>query len=312
MIYLQLRERIGNQMFQYAFARQLMLDTNDNLCVNIEEYIHRQREMEGWRNQLSGFCVQSFETVDNCSMHNSDISLLTRVVVNLFRRLYFFTKEDKRHKLEIYAQVILNKLGVYWNMEGYIKPRKPFSFVKDKYVYGYFESPKYFENIDSIIKKEFVPCEKENSLNEQLYNKICSSNSICVSVRRGDFVTDEFREKLYICDKTYFQNGVDFIKSKIENAIVFVFSDDIEWAKQNLKFGETYYESGMDDVYEKMRLMSACKHFVISNSTFSWWAQHLSMNNEKIVVAPNRWRNDNLEVSLYEDHWVIIDTNKPN
>ena len=85
------------------------------------------------------------------------------------------------------------------------------------------------------------------------------------------------------------------------------FSDDIEWVKNNLDFKcETYYENGNDPVWEKLRLMSCCKHFVISNSSFSWWAQYLSCNKNKIVYAPTKWYVDNRKVDIFQDSWKYI------
>lgn len=307
MIYLQLKERLGNQFFQYAFARTLMEETGDSLTINIEEYVKKNQQSKGWRNQLDEFNVKPFQIINGCSIKNPNISLLLKIVLNIFRRKFYSTPKEKQHQVEKKFAPILNRLGVFWCMEGYIQPHKPYKFIKDKYIFGYFESPKFFKLVDKELKNELTAKEPLIDSNKELYEKIKNSNSICVTVRRGDFLNDEFKSALYICNEEYFKRGVDYIKSKVPDAIVFVFSDDIEWAKENLNYGETYYETGNDPVWEKLRLMSACKHFVISNSTFSWWAQHLSLNNEKIVVAPSRWRNDDLTVDIYEENWNIIE-----
>lgn len=82
-------------------------------------------------------------------------------------------------------------------------------------------------------------------------------------------------------------------RNVIENPVFFMFSDDIEWVKNNIHTEcVTYYEDGTDPVWEKLRLMSACKHFIVSNSTFSWWTQYLSANENKVVVSPSRWFNE--------------------
>lgn len=99
---------------------------------------------------------------------------------------------------------------------------------------------------------------------------------------------------------------MDIIASKIPNAKFFVFSNDVEWLKKNVDFKHTVaFENGCDPVWEKLRLMYSCKHFVISNSTFSWWAQYLSSNKEKIVVAPDRWYNSEIKSDLLENHNYI-------
>ena len=113
----------------------------------------------------------------------------------------------------------------------------------------------------------------------------------------------------YICDNTYFRNALAYIKKCLPDCTFFGFSDDIDWVKNNMEFpGEVYYESGVDPVWEKLRLMSACKHFVLSNSSFSWWAQYLSNEKKKIVVAPDIWykTGKNAKADLYQDDWKLI------
>ena len=73
--------------------------------------------------------------------------------------------------------------------------------------------------------------------------------------------------------------------------------------------GGTYnIADGTDPVWEKLRLMSACKHFVVSNSTFSWWTQYLSKSENKIVVSPSRWFNNDYESPLIGKDWIKIST----
>lgn len=134
--------------------------------------------------------------------------------------------------------------------------------------------------------------------NKVLYDVLKSDKqTVCISIRRGDYVSNaEFEKKLNICTKEYFEKAVKCLKQKIDNPVFIVFSDDIEWCKVNIDFIEKenyYFESGKDSVWEKLRLMYMCKHFIISNSIFSWWSQYLSKNEEKIVIAPKFWfKND--------------------
>ena len=101
---------------------------------------------------------------------------------------------------------------------------------------------------------------------------------------------------------------MDYIQKKHANCNAIIFSDDIEWVKKNMKFScpATYVELDVPD-YETLRLMYMCKHFVMSNSSFSWWAQYLSENPEKIVIAPEYWLPENKEnKSMYLDNWIIL------
>ena len=145
--------------------------------------------------------------------------------------------------------------------------------------------------------------------NEKLYKKITESESVCVTIRRGDYLNDTFRNDFYLCTPKYFIEAMRIMKSRVPNAKFFIFSDEPEWCKENIPFPfECEYESGIDPVWEKFRLMYSCKHFIISNSTFSWWAQYLSRNKNKVVIAPNKWRNGSYTWDIYKDqNWLTCD-----
>lgn len=98
------------------------------------------------------------------------------------------------------------------------------------------------------------------------------------------------------------------MKQKVENPVFIVFSDEIQWAKENLHFdATTFYERGDDPLWEKVRLMSACKHFIISNSTFSWMVQYLGQYKDKIVISPSRWNNGTkFPCYLIEENFIKI------
>lgn len=186
---------------------------------------------------------------------------------------------------------------------------------KNKILIGYFESEKYFSDIERLIKQEFKPKEERLRKNEKLYSVIENANDVvCVSVRAGDYMTDKnVRAGCYICVPEYFYKAIDVLKKQldVENLTIIIFSDDIEWAKSNLNNfsinDNVYYEAGDDPVWEKLRLMSSCHHFVIYNSTFSWWAQYLGEYDKKVVIAPTKWRKYECELDIMSDRWIKID-----
>lgn len=199
----------------------------------------------------------------------------------------------------------MNKLGFFWLNQGYYKFKK--SHWKNKEAIGCFESAQYFNNIKEKLQEEFTPIYEKLEKNYKLYSSIENSESVCITIRRGDFLADAFKNRFYVCTQAYFYKGIEYMQKHLKNPKFFVFSDDVEWCKNNMKFPEgTEFEDGTDPVWEKLRLMYSCKHFIISNSTFSWWAQYLSRNDEKIVVAPNRWRNGECKLGIYEDSWVKL------
>ena len=115
------------------------------------------------------------------------------------------------------------------------------------------------------------------------------SASVSLHIRRGDYVHSAARDLFGgVCDIGYYNSALALLKSKIPDVSVYVFSDEIEWAKANLSHANTVFLEQCAD-YEEMFLMSRCEHNIIANSSFSWWGAWLNTNAEKIVIAPRRW-----------------------
>jgi hypothetical protein len=257
----------------------------------------------GWENALINFQVYEYQETNQKKYHP-----IQNLILRLYLKYLSTKPKEERYKYEIKHAKFISKFGIYRLTSGYTKFSRPLPFFKDKILQGYFECPLYFQAIDDIIRSEIQPKYPLLEKNSDMYKQIQSCESICVSIRRGDFLSEYNRPRIYVCSESYYFRGIEVIRVNYPNAKIFVFSDDIPWVKQNMKFDQdAVFESGADPVWEKLRLMIACKHFVISNSTFSWWAQHLASNPNKIVVAPSYWRNDGKPVALYEENWTLID-----
>lgn len=310
MIYKEISGRLGNQMFQYAMARSIYEKSNkkDNIYFNFQKGVFDR----GFEDELRYFNVLEYKKVnkyDGCIFQKVLLNIFTfsEKIVTLFCLLAKKNMELYKYKYEKFFSSFLAKYGIYCARQGYIK------FVnykaKDKYLLGYFESSKYFDDIREILLKEFTPKSKPQIENKELYDYIENGETVCVTIRRGDFVSNSsFKKNHYICTSDYFINAMKIMKQKVKNAKFVIFSDDIDWCRENIKFpGEVMFESGNDPVWEKLRLMYSCKHFILSNSTFSWWAQYLSKNEQKVVIAPSRWRNTGYANDIYMDNWLIYD-----
>ena len=141
--------------------------------------------------------------------------------------------------------------------------------------------------------KEYTPKHAPLPNNIDLYNVIYNNNSVCIHIRRGDFLSDEFKNDFYVCDTEYYLEGIEYIKKHVDNPIFIFFSNDLPWVKENFKLDTpVYYEPENNPLWETFRMMYSCKHFIISNSTLSWWAQYLSRYSDKIVVCPDHWYNN--------------------
>lgn len=303
MITLRITGNAGNQLFQYAFARKLATIYEDEITIDYR-YIIKGDGVHKAENVLDFFNTKQYRI----DFSGKDHSIQRILYALLVRLLPSPNSSDKKKRFDFLKKyhLFLEKLGVYfYDGDDYIS-YKYNSKAKNKYVRGYWESTHFFEDIEDELRQELTfklpPLEE----NKRLYDVIASTTTICVTVRRYEL--EENTEEFVSCTCRYFEAGVDFIRKQYPNAAVIVFSDDIKWCRENLNFGDkTYYESGNDPIYEKMRLMSSCSHFVISNSTFSWWVQFLSNDKNKIVVAPDQWRIDSgTPIDIYCDEWVLL------
>ena len=305
MVQMEIHGRLGNQMFQYATLRGYMEKYKcEELNLNFKNGVYSRN----FKNELEQFNIIKYKEVDKIEKSFVQKILVFSMVKieKLINKIYKDNSEYKKNKLELKNKKILMKNGIYFLNQGYMELEETNS--QNQIFIGNFESAKYFDHIKQKIMEEFTPKNDKLEKNSELYHKINNSESVCISIRRGDFLTKENIKGHYVCTEQYFEKAIEKIKEKVKNPHFFIFSDDIEWVKNNMKFpGETDYESGDDPVWEKLRLMYECKHFIISNSTFSWWAQYLSRNPNKVVIAPSRWKNTYQNEDIYEKNWTLIE-----
>lgn len=310
MIYVNMGSgRLGNQFFRYAFARQLQKhNPNETVIYNFDE-VHRTLFNSGFRNENS---LLYFKTVGIERQDAINYSIPQYIVWKLFNR--FYPRGASFSKINRYERKwigLMSFFGLYYLKLGYhsFSLKKPW-WVKNLIVNCCAESEKYFDGIGDQLRCEFQPKLPLSEYNKPLMDVIKQSDSVAISIRRGDFVDDAKTKGTYfVCDKSYYERAINLIRQKVKNPTFIFFSNDIKWVKDNIKIDgcPCYYESGKDEQWEVMRLMSSCKHFIISNSTFHWWAQYLSTNQDKIVIAPNRWYNDKFKSELYQKNWTKIE-----
>jgi hypothetical protein len=167
------------------------------------------------------------------------------------------------------------------------------SLSSDVYLDGYWQSEKYFKDIDPIIRQEFTLKKEPDAKNAALAQKIAETEAVSVHVRRGDYVTNPVVNYLHgLCPLEYYHQAITRLISQVEKPHFYVFSDDWEWVKNNMILGypTTFVMiNGPEKAYEDLRLMSLCRYHIIANSSFSWWGAWLSNYQYKLVFAPRKW-----------------------
>jgi hypothetical protein len=164
------------------------------------------------------------------------------------------------------------------------------------YLAGYFQSEKYFHDQADILRLDFtLRPEIEVCLNQELLAAMERSASISLHIRRGDYVHHAETNRFFgVCSPQYYQRCMEHMATQIRNPVFFLFSDDPDWVKENLRLWHPgiLVSNGRLKDYEELWFMSRCRHHIIANSSFSWWGAWLNPRPDKIVCAPEEWFAD--------------------
>ena len=284
MIIVRIWEGLGNQLFQYAYARALQLRTGQKVYLDTERIYKESLEKKGIERECG---------LDNFKIELSEASEK--------KKLFFFLKQDNLIK-KILFMLSEHNLGVPgFYLEKELQFKNELKTIRGvKYLMGWFQNEKYFAEYREVLLKEITP-KKKIKISSVLRKILNSYNTVSVHVRRGDY-----KKINNVLPVSYYETALKQIEGKICSPFYIVFSDDIEWVKNNLKFGENvmYMSNGRYKDYEELLLMSRCKHNIIANSTFSWWGAWLNRNPDKIVIAPRQWMSN--QRIIVPDNWSII------
>ncbi len=308
MIRLNLMAGMGNQMFEYAYARALSLQYHEKLEIN--PYFMTLAGVgagrKGYFNNVLK-CLNLPEEVSFISKKKGYLCGIPDIAEFVILRKYNsgakLHGEQQFHRMCERGKIYTDDCFTYYS---YVE-----SNAKVKKIIGYYQSEDYFAPYKNQIKRELLVKKEPSDRNKEKIEELQQCNAVCVHIRRGDYVSNKKNEALVVCDEIYYKRGMDYIAGKVENPVFYVFSDnlqEINWIKENYHFDYDvrYIELNNPD-YEELRLMYQCRHFVIANSTFSWWGAYLSDNEDKLIVAPKIWNKDySGEIDVYTQQMVLM------
>lgn len=286
MVITKLCGGLGNQMFQYSAARRIAFKNNFPLKLDLtwfQDNRDRTFHLDTFNIEYSICCPAEILRIKKNGKYSFGlISYLKKL-----RKIPFTFKQDQFH---------YNSIIQHINSSVYLD--------------GYWQSEKYFADIENIIRQDYTFKAKPDTTNFQLIEKMSVQNSVSIHFRRGDYISNPKTNQTHsVCSIEYYKQSVEFISDKISDPHFYIFSDDIEWAKQNFRIESplTYIDHNNND-YEDLRLMMNCKHNIIANSSFSWWGAWLNNNSDKIVIAPAKWFNDpSIDTKdLIPEKWIRI------
>lgn len=263
---------LGNQMFQYAMVKALSLERNQDFELDLTF--------------MKGYSLHKYGL--NCFNIENKIS--------------------NKPKWLLYVLIKLKILKTYDEYDNGMQYNSNIQKIKATILYlgGYFQSEKYFIKYENEIRNDFKITAPLKEITLQTARKMKEENAVSIHIRRGDYLLN----KVHNTDKElFYKNAMKKIEELIGNPVYYVFSDDMNWVKENFSTNcETVYVDFNDAAtnYEDLHLMASCKHNIIANSSFSWWGAWLNSNPNKVVIAPKEWfAGDNYDYQdVVPEQWL--------
>jgi hypothetical protein len=309
MIVLTLIGGIGNQMFQYACAKSLALDTGQKLYLDFS--MTKSYHDQNIKN--SPLRVNS-----ELDLFNLKINTISSERLMKFRPRAF-PIESKLISIKYKIIQYFYNTQIYTD-RGYAQSYKDITKLqksKDLLLYGYFQNEKYFNNNEHQIKKDFVYKPLLSEYGREILKRIKKSKcAVSIHVRRGDLVSNKEAAKHHgLCSLEYYKEAIQRINSLTSSKnTFFLFSDDLEWVNKHFKglISDYVLVNNKQKIHdsEEMILMSLCNHNIIANSSFSWWGGWLNQTEDKIIISPKEWimdRQKNIQaIKIIPDNWIKI------
>jgi hypothetical protein len=284
LIIVNINGGLGNQLFQYAYAKSLQQK-------GYEVKIDKDSTF------LYGYFLDRFLI---------DIEMATEEELSQYKFSNIMTKLKRKIGLTNHNFIKEPKLSF---------SNKLLSPKNNSYIQGYFQSEKYFFQIRDTLLSQISLKKSLSSYGINIQKKISACNISCsIHIRRSDYLSSTAANKVHgTLDINYYKKSIKLLEKRFsKNIHFFLFSDDVDWVIDNLKIKNSTYivDDFNRDPNEDMFLMSLCNHHIIANSTFGWWGAWLNTNPNKMVVAPRRWFLDEKlhreSVDILCNDWVKI------
>ena len=291
MLIVRLTGGLGNQLFQYALARRLAYARSEPFKLDISGFATYK---------LHKYSLGHFNIMEDFARPEEVAAIAYGA--NVFAKA---------------ARKLGNKLKPYYRRS--IIAERQYNFDPevlkaggDAYLVGYWQTEKYFKDIESVIRQDLAFKTAPDDANAQMARQIAACNAVSLHVRRGDYVSDPRINTAHgATPLEYYRKAVDLLAAKAPDIHIFIFTDDPEWARHNISFNQQATLIANNNAgrnYEDLRLMSLCKHNIVANSSFGWWGAWLNQNPSKIVIAPAEWVQSPAlkNRDLIPEHWICL------
>jgi hypothetical protein len=287
MVIVRLNGGLGNQMFQYGYARQVAQLRGEEVLLDLSEYDdYLLREYELGKYNISAKIASRKEL---------------KTILGYDRDGFWFRALKKYGWHGFYN-------SFYDEAENHVPVlNDAYRVVQTFHVYleGYFQDYRHVLPIRELLLKEFTLRSQVTEYGSRLQSEIAGDQCpVSIHIRRGDYATNQQTNMAHgVCSRDYYKIALKVFDESFPNARYYVFSDDIKSAEKLLSFMETppvlIDNDSLTSPHENLAIMSACSHHIIANSSFSWWGAWLNPNPKKKVIFPTPWFNDEVQNQKY-------------
>lgn len=293
MIIIKLISGLGNQLFQYCAGRQLSLARETELKLDISFF--NQQSLRSYK--LHHYNIKADIATEKEVRRFTGVYADTRLYAKVFRKAEKLIPKRNRR--------------LFNEQEWWVYEPELLKASRNVYLDGYWQHYKYFENLNPGILDELTVIEPYTAQEHELLSAIQQNNSVSLHIRRGDYITDrDAYHFMGVMPVEYYNAAIRHIIESVQHPAFFIFSDDLQWAKDHIRLDAPVTFVQLDDGkkdYRELDLMSKCRHNIIANSSFSWWGAFLNRYPGKIVIAPQKWivpEERNKKIQLQFPGWV--------
>jgi len=282
---------LGNQMSQFAFylEKKKIAKSTRFLFSKKSRKIHNGYELD------KVFGIRYYD-----SLINKFLFLIYKIIG--YKKFPFISKPIIRI-FTFFGIEIINENDDYNFKPEYLKPSRGIKFY-----YGGWHSEKYFADITDNVRNAFqFNFQNIGEKNLEVLNRIKTTTSVSVHVRRGDFMdADNYNKLGAVCTLKYFLCAIEKMKTLVANPHFFFFTNDHEWVQDNFKkpdFTIVNINTSTNS-WKDMLLISNCAHHINSNGSFSWWSAWLNKNKDKVVIVPKNFMVNRYFEDIYPEGWI--------
>lgn len=285
MIAVQAQGGLGNQLFQYAAARRLAIRHGCQLVIDHHWFDH----------------PRTGETPRPLELNRYPVAMRLATPLELLHWTPLRSRWG-RYLGPLMPMKLVREHGHGVNHDALSAP-------VNSYLSGFWQSEAYFVDIREQLLQELTPIEPPGREDFATIDRMRMCESVSVHVRRGDYVSLASASAYHgLCTLDYYRKAITYVAERVRSPTLFVFSDDPEWTKANLKSPfPTHYvgHNPPEKAFQDLRLMSFCRHHILANSSFSWWGAWLSDQADGLVIAPERWYAvDRPTPDLIPSRWI--------